>query len=426
MSMPTSCLAYRLSRGVLTAIQPPIPRAKAWGSAYPATPASPLFDMSQGVPGKPPPDVLLDALGKTSSSPQTSSYGPALGEPKFRAAFAQEMKMVYGKNIDITAEDVAVTAGCNMSFIAAVMCLADAGDEVIIPVPWYFNHAMDLDLLSIKPVPLYTRSNQGFLPSVHECKKLISSKTKAIALVTPNNPTGATYPPQLIARFAELAREHDIALILDETYRDFVEQLPPHDLFSPVQKEILPSTWSWRSNVVHLFSFSKSYAIPGHRLGAVIASPELLKYVTTTLDCIQVCPPRSPQLALATPTLLSELRTSIESNAKALKARHALFRASLPPGWTIGSQGGYYAYVKHPFQDISSIEFCKRLAMELGVLVLPAQFFYGGRGEMERAGNGSEEGWDTWVRFSVANVSDEQVVRVCERLKECDSLFGSG
>lgn len=196
-----------------------------------------------------------------------------------------------------------------------------------------------------------------------------------------------------------------------------MEHQPPHNLFSSTQ------TPSWRSNLVHLFSFSKSYAIPGHRLGVVIASPDLLKYITTTLDCIQVCAPRPPQLALADPSLLSELRFSILSNAKALKARHELFRKSLPPGWTIGSQGGYYAFVKHPFQNVSSIVFCQRLAKELGVLVLPAQIFYSEDEMQKRALGLSEEGWDRWVRFSVANVGDEQIVRVCERLRECDAYF---
>ena len=105
---------------------------------YPATLARPLFDMSQGVPGSPPSNILLDMLGKTSSSPQSSGYCHALGEPKLRTVFAQELKTVYGKNTDIAAEDVAITAGCNMSFVAAVMCLAGAEDEVILPAPWSF------------------------------------------------------------------------------------------------------------------------------------------------------------------------------------------------------------------------------------------------------------------------------------------------
>ncbi|KAH0833428.1 pyridoxal phosphate-dependent transferase [Lanmaoa asiatica] len=389
MSLPG--LAFRLSRGVLTTIQPPIPSAKAWGLAYPSTPARPLLDMSQGVPGSPPLDVLLDALAKTSSSFQSSGYGPALGEPKMRAAFAQEMKTVYGKNADITAEDVAITAGCNMAFIATVMCLADAGDEVILPVPWYFNHSYDVFRL-LSPVPLYTRSDRGFLPSIDECKKLITSKTKAIAL------TGAIYSPALIAQFADLARENNIALVVDETYRDFVEHFPPHDLFSPTQTEILHPSWSWRIERYPPFL--------------------VLQIVCHSWAPFALLDPRN--WLSQTQSLLSELRSSILSNAKTLKARHELFRRSLPSEWTIGSQGGYYAFVKHPFQNVSSITFCERLAKELGIVVLPARFFYS---EADETLGLSEEGWDRWVRFSVANVGDEQIVQVCERLRECNTHF---
>ncbi|KAF9222808.1 PLP-dependent transferase [Gyrodon lividus] len=421
----SSGLAFRLSRSVLSTIPPPIPRAKAWGSAYIPLPGRPLLDMSQGVPGSPPPEILLQALAKTSSSPLSSGYCHVLGEPKLRSAFAQEMKTVYGQNADITAEDIAITSGCNMAFIATVMCLADAGDEVVLPVPWYFNHHMSLNLLSIKSVPLYTRSDNGFLPSPVECEKLITSKTKAIALVTPNNPTGAIYSPALIAEFTELARQNNIVLIVDETYRDFVEDYPPHNLFSPTQSEIRDPSWSWRSNFIHLFSFSKSYAFPGHRLGLVAASPELLQHLTTTLDCLQICAPRPPQLALADSSLLSELRASILESAKALESRHEIFRRSLPPGWAIGSQGGYFAFVKHPFQHVTSLEFCQRLAQELGVLVLPAQFFWHEQDELQRRAFGlSEDGWDRWIRFSVANVDDEKVLEVCDRLRECQAHFG--
>ena len=147
-------------------------------------------------------------------------------------------------------------------------------------------------------------------------------------------------------------------------------------------------------------------------------------YITTTLDCIQVCAPRPPQLALANASLLSKLRPSIQSNARALRARHELFRKLLPSGWTIGSQGGFYAFVKHPFENVASITFCERLAKELGILVLPAQFFCSEEDEAQRRAAGlSEEGWDRWLRFSVANIGDEQIVQVCERLKECGTHF---
>ncbi|KAG6812439.1 hypothetical protein H0H92_002905 [Tricholoma furcatifolium] len=349
--------------------------------------------MSQGVPGTPPPKFLQDAIGQASSSSSSFGYCPAEGEPMLRKALAEEMKNIYGTNANMTAEDIALTAGCNMSFIATIMSLADAGDEVILPVPC--------------PVPLHTLPEDGFIPSIERCRTLITPKTKAIALVTPNNPTGATYSPELIASFFDLAIEHSVALIIDETYRDFILTGRPHSLFSG----------SWRSNFVHLFSFSKSYCLPGHRLGAIAASPDLLKQIRTVLDCIQICPPRPFQIALA--PLFGTMRPFIRDQAEAIHARHELFRQVLPPRWKIGAQGGYFAFVKHPFEGIDSLDVCKRLAIELGVVSLPSAFFC-------EDGGDKQEVWDKtrWIRFSVANVDDEKVKKICARLEESERVFG--
>ncbi|KAF5384801.1 hypothetical protein D9615_000943 [Tricholomella constricta] len=402
-------LGFRLSRGVLGTISPPIPTAYQWAALYSPTAAQPLLDMSQGVPGTPPPKVLQTALGDAASSPASFGYCPADGEPLMRKALADEMKVIYGSDADVTPEDIALTTGCNMAFIATIMSLADAGDEIILPVPWYFNHQMDLTLLGVTPVPLQTLPEDGFMPSVERCRALITPRTKAIALVTPNNPTGATYSPSLIASFVNLAAENNIALVIDETYRDFILTGAPHSLFSG----------AWRSNFIHLFSFSKSYCLPGHRLGAIAASPLLLKQIRTVLDCLQICPPRPFQLAL-TP-LLPTLRPFIRETAVAIQARHELFRRVLPSRWKIGAQGGYFAFVRHPFRGITSLEVSKRLAVELGVVTLPSAFFC----EEEREGSGDTAVWDKtrWIRFSVANVDDEKVKKICARLEEAESVF---
>ncbi|KAF8079283.1 pyridoxal phosphate-dependent transferase [Lyophyllum atratum] len=406
--MSGSRLAFKLSRGVLGTISPPIPTAYQWASLYVPTAARPLLDMSQGVPGTPPPAVLRTALGMAASSTASFGYCPADGEPLMRKALAEEMKAIYGPETDVTAEDIALTAGCNMAFFATIMTLADAGDEVILPVPWYFNHQMDLTLLGIKPVPLQTLPEDGFTPSIERCRALITPRTKAIALVTPNNPTGATYSLSLISSFMDLAAEHNIALIIDETYRDFILTGAPHALFSG----------AWRSNFIHLFSFSKSYCVPGHRLGAIAASPLLLKQIKTVLDCLQICPPRPFQIALT--QLLPTMRPFIRETAVAIQARHDLFRRVLPKRWKIGAQGGYFAFVKHPFVGVSSLEVSQRLAMELGVVTLPSAFF------CEEEGSGDQAVWDKgrWIRFSVANVDDGKVEKICARLEESETAFG--
>ena len=109
-----------------------------------------------------------------------------------------------------------------------------------------------------------------------------------------------------------------------------------------------------------------------------------------------------------------------------MKARHILFSENLPKKWKVGAkvEGGYFAFVKHPFKDVESETVCKRLAEDMGVLVLPGSFFRqedlkGG----ERNGDGNG-GVDRWIRFSVANVDDDKVIKVCERLAECEASFG--
>ncbi|KAJ7611438.1 pyridoxal phosphate-dependent transferase [Mycena polygramma] len=395
-------LSFKLSRGVLNTISPPIPLAYTWAEKYKLT-HGPLLDMSQGIPGDPPQPALQAALAVESSALTSFGYGVSEGELTLRQAVADEMRVVYGDSIHINPDDMSLTSGCNLAFVATVMTIADAGDEIILPVPW-FRCRMTLSMLNIMTVPLKTRPENGFTPSVSECKALITPKTRAIVLITPNNPTGATYSPSLIAEFSNLAHDHGVALIVDETYRDFITtSLPPHTLFSQP---------SWRTHLIHLFSFSKSYGVPGHRLGLVVAAPPFQKALGTILDSLQICPPRPIQLAIA--PILASLRPGIVKTARALEARRELFKAHLPASWIIGSIGGYFAFVRHPFAGHGSVEVCRRLAEELGVLLLPAAFFCGALDEAE----------DRWIRFSVANCDDARVREVCERLTLCEEVYG--
>ncbi|KAJ7437214.1 pyridoxal phosphate-dependent transferase [Mycena galericulata] len=414
-----SRLGFKLSRGVLGTIGPPIPLAYTWAEKYALT-HGPLLDMSQGTPGSPPQKSLQSALAISASSLESFGYCPSEGELALRQEMAVEMRVVYGDDTDVRPSDMSLTSGCNLAFVATIMTLADAGDEVILPVPWYFNHQMTLSMLNITTVPLKTRAAEGFAPSVSECKALITPKTRAIVLVTPNNPTGATYSPELIQEFCDLAQHHNVALIVDETYRDFITPpRPPHRLFSNP---------SWRTHLIHLFSFSKAYAVPGHRLGLVVASPAFQTPLGTILDSLQICPPRPIQLALA--PLLASLRPGVLATAHTLAARRALFQAALPKAWAVGSIGAYFAFVRHPFPGRGSTEVCRRLAEEMGVVLLPAAFFGSSFGDPAattpplagaRAGDKDE---DRWIRFSVASCDEMQIRAVCARLERCEALFG--
>ncbi|KAJ7059476.1 pyridoxal phosphate-dependent transferase [Mycena amicta] len=343
----------------------------------------------RGVPGNLPDPLLISALAQTSSS-GSFGYCASEGELSLRQAIAKEMRVLYGDgtDVEIEAEDMSLTSGCNMAFVATIMTLADAGDEVILPLPWYFNHQMMLSMLGITAVPLETRPEDGFLPS-----------------------TGATYPPALLSSFSALAREKGVALIIDETYRDFISpSRPPHSLFS---------SSDWRTHLIHLFSFSKSYAVPGHRLGLIVASPVFQQSLGKVLDTMQICAPRPIQLALAPLLAAGALRPTIQHTAEVINARHQLFRAHLPLEWKVGSSGGYFAFVRHPFVGSGSVEVCERLAREMGVLLLPGAFF---RDVDVGASDDVEE--DRWIRFSVANCQEDGILGVCKRLAVCAEEFG--
>ncbi|KAF8991251.1 pyridoxal phosphate-dependent transferase, partial [Cyathus striatus] len=314
MNTPVKQLGYRLSRNVLSTITPPIPTAYHWATTYSPTPTRPLLDMSQGVPGVPPPISLQSALGKAASSPQSFGYVRWDGEPALRAALVEEMKGVYGRNgqgVDVNADDVALTAGCNLAFVASVMCVAQAGDEVILPVPWYFNH----ELTPFKDDAKFARNitrptphspTRWILPSVEKCKELITPRTRAIVLVTPNNPTKHTGT--------------SLTLLPDTTY------------------PLVPSSTSessWRSTLIHLFSFSKA---------GIVSSPSLLQEAKG-LDTLQICAPRPIQLALSTPSTFP--RGFVNETAESVRARHVILR-ELAYEVEIGAQGGYFAFVRHP------------------------------------------------------------------------------
>jgi aspartate/methionine/tyrosine aminotransferase len=151
---------------------------------------------------------------------------------------------------------------------------------------------MTFQILGIQPLPLPLDPSKGFLPSIDTARQLLDSPegegVKAIVLVTPNNPTGTTYSPDLIAQFADLAREKGVVLLMDETYRDFVRPTDEEDAGKPGRPHALFERPDWRGHVVSVGSFSKSYKIPGHRLGYIVAGKEVLNGVTTVADCIQV------------------------------------------------------------------------------------------------------------------------------------------
>lgn len=344
---------------------PPIPEARAWLDAYDGR-HGPAIDLSQAAPGSAPPDELLVRLAAASGLADNAKYGPIHGDMVLRTALAGDLAQTYGA--DVVPQDVMVTAGCNQAFVIAMMALAKAGDAVILPAPWYFNHQMTLQMLGIGVRILPCLAENRFIPDIEAARALLDDRVRAIVLVTPNNPTGAVYSTALIGTFADLARESGIALVLDETYRDFMPdgQERPHEALARAD---------WRSHVVQLYSFSKAYAVPGWRLGAIIAGADLQDGMAKLADCLQICSVRAGQQAIAWG--IEATRDWRETNRQDINARAALFKAAMRGlnGWSVEQAGAYFAYVRHPFGETPSAQVSEMLARRWGVLALPGSCF---------------------------------------------------
>ncbi|MFC0386018.1 aminotransferase [Muricoccus vinaceus] len=371
---------------------PPIPEIQNCGARYDGS-RGPLLNLCQAVPAYPPPPAMLARLAEAAGSPDAARYGPISGDAPLREAYAAHLRGIYGGTV--SAAEVAITAGCNQAYFVAMMALAGKGDAVLLPTPWYFNHSMTLDMLGIEPRPLPCRAQSGFVPDVEDAEALIDGRVRAIVLVTPNNPTGAVYPAEVIRRFHDLCQRRGIWLVLDETYRDFLPagQDRLHDL---------PSGGAWPDNLVQLYSFSKSFAVPGHRLGAVTAPAAFQAEMSKVSDCVQICAGRAGQAALTWGLeSLADWREGnrAEMNVRAEAVRQAFARL---PGWRLEALGAYFAYVRHPFGDTPAWDVARRLAEEHGLMCLPGPAFAGEEGHL---------------RIAFANVDAAAIGGMVERLR---------
>lgn len=374
---------------------PPVPSVFAWGRAYGGE-RGPLIDMSQAVPGYPPHPDLLTWLGEAAASVACAGYGPIEGETGLREAYAKEMTEVYGASVG--AENIHITSGCNQAFMAAAMAIAGAGDTVALTDPYYFNQETTLAMLGIKRELLPLSPEQGFVPDLVSVRALLARGIKALALVSPNNPTGAIYPAGLLRQIFELCRNAGTWLILDETYRDFLpEGERPHDLLS---------IEGWEDNLILLYSFSKSFCIPGHRLGAVTAGPKAVAEIAKVMDNLQICAPRAPQAAVARG--IPALREWRDGNrAEILRRADALrdVMAALPE-WKMDSLGAYFAFIRHPFEGVPSAQVAEKLARQAGVVCIPGAYF--------------GEGQEAYLRFAFANADAPTIGKLKARLSGFD------
>jgi aspartate/methionine/tyrosine aminotransferase len=352
---------------------------------------SELLDLAQAAPQYPPAPEVVEHIARVARDERGGTYTDVPGLPQLREAFAAELTKDYGGTVE--PANVVVTAGCNQAFSLTAAAVAGHGDEVILPLPYYFNHDMWLRMNGITPV--YLKPGPDLVPRAADAGALITPRTRAITLVTPGNPSGVTVEPAEVAAFAEVARRHGIALILDETYRSFRgTDEPAHRLFADPE---------WEQTVVSLHSFSKDLAIPGYRVGAVVASPELNRQVCKLLDCVAICAPRIGQeAAWAGLTGAGAWRAERATDIGRQRAWFDAAMAERPGGFELLASGGFFAWLRHPFAGRPTEDVVRELVLEHHTLVMPGTAFMpDDRGTL---------------RVSVSNIGQAAIAAFADRL----------
>ncbi len=387
MSLPLNPWLQRVS-------PPPIADAQQWVAGRQFSADLPLLDVSQAVPSYAPADELRQYLAEVILQPASAQYTPIAGLPKLRAALAGSLAGEY--QADIRPEHVAITAGGNEAFSVAMMALANAGDEVLLPVPYYFNHQMWLQTLGLTPVYIPFNAGQGGVPDLEAIARSITPRTRALVLVTPNNPTGTEYPAQFLEQCFELCKAAGIALVLDETYKDFREDIahPPHALLARPD---------WADVVVHLYSFSKVYAITGFRVGSLTTGVALQEQIAKVLDCVTICAPHIGQLAALYG--LQHLHAWQRDKRDTMRQKKLLLQQAFATpvnGFRLVASGAYFAYLEHPFAARTAAQVAQRLVHEQSILALPGSMF------------GPDQ--ERYLRLAFANLDSSQIGAIAQRL----------
>jgi aminotransferase len=323
-------------------------------------------NLAQGMPDFAAPDVLKEAAAAAIRA-DVNQYAITWGAPSLRRALARKYAAFYGMEVDPERE-ITVTCGATEAMAAVMLALIDPGDEVIILEPFYENYGPDAILCAASPVFL-TLESPAYRLERDQLTSLITSRTKAIALNTPNNPMGRVFDREELQAVADLCVEHDLIAITDEIYEHILyrgEHIPLATLPGMAERTVTVS------------GLSKTFSITGWRVGTIVAPPDLTDAIRKVHDFLTVGSPHPLQEACAVG--IDQLgRDYYASLAVEYAARGRLLVGALQEaGFRCAMPEGAY-YVLADFRDLSDEDdttFAKRLAREAGVASVPGSSFF--------------------------------------------------
>ena len=327
-----------------------------------------VYFINIGQPDIPTPQPVWDAV--RSFDEEVLSYGPAQGFLDLRQAMADYF-CVY--NIPLDSENIIITTGGSEAIHFAISAVADSGTEIIIPEPFYTNYNGYAAFADVKIVPLTLSVKEGFrLPAKEVIEAKITPQTRAILLNSPSNPTGVVYTPEEIERVVDIVETHDLFLIGDEVYKEFVYDGRKH-------KSVLEYT-DIQDRVIIVDSISKRFSCCGARIGAVVTRNPDIYHAVLKFAQARLCPPTLEQKAA-----LSLYRMGMgyfdPIRDEYRRRRDVLFEGlSGIPGIVMDKpQGAFYIIVQLPIKD--SEHFVRWMLTDFRldnetVMVAPAQGFY--------------------------------------------------
>jgi aspartate/methionine/tyrosine aminotransferase len=325
---------------------------------------SDVIAMGRGDPDFHTPKHIAEAAKAAIDANQHHYTGPT-GLPALREAIAANLKSEFG--LDYTADEIVVTAGVQESIMLCMLAMVTPGDEVLITSPRFTTYDTAVHLCGGVPIPVPTHEENDFALDVAEIEKRITPRTRAFVLVSPNNPTGAVTPPEVIRQIAEMAERHDILMIADEIYAKLI--YPPHEHLS------LATLPGMKSRTITLNGFSKTYSMTGWRVGYLAAPADYVAKLTEPRHTLSINTCTVSQFA-ALAALTGPQDEIAAMHAAYAERREYLMEALTAAGLTYGAPGGaFYIYTNISSTGMDAPTFCEGLLRETGVMLFPGTMF---------------------------------------------------
>jgi aspartate/methionine/tyrosine aminotransferase len=342
-------------------VQPPvIPIVAEWVRAHPGT-----ISLGQGVVYYGPPVPAEQKVVEFLADPENHKYKPVDGIAALKDRLARKWRHEHGVEVG-PARKVVVTAGGNMAFMNAVLAVADPGDEVVLQVPYYFNHEMAVRIAGCTPV--FARSDADYLPRPDAIRAVLTPRARAVVTVSPNNPTGAVYPERLLREINRLCADAGVYHVHDEAYEYFTYGDATHVSPAAIQGS--------EPHTICLHSLSKSYGFASWRIGSMLIPDHLYEAVRKTQDTILICPPVVSQHAAV--GALEVGRAYCDHHRPAIERVRQTFHeqtAALRGLCDVSRADGAFYFFLTVHTRTDAMELVERLVREHGVAVMPGTTF---------------------------------------------------